>query len=133
PVSDPALSRIAEFFRAVVNKYQAKAWEAVYPRSQPTQHAFTHNPEDVVFNERDQPSFYLYRTEELPLEWYAEDVDLSHWKLRLLWIFPPCRQEFQRRRSTMVNGITKTLEHFIELGNDPAYIMHGDPDPKANT
>lgn len=130
-VADPCLSRLVAYFKAVVNRYSGDAWRTVMPKSDPVGFTFTHNPEETNFNERTLPAFYLYRLGEDPLEWLAEDYDISHAKLRLLWIFPVAGQDTQAFRSTFVNGIAACLKHFIELGRDPSYVLAGDTDPRA--
>lgn len=131
PVSDPALFRIASFLQAVLNAYKLGEWQAVHPGKLPVQQVFTHNPEDIVFNARDLPALFIYRQSGEKFEWLAEDYDLSHEMLRLLWVFPPAPQDKQRLRSTFVNAAVKVLMHFIELGRDPSYVMPGDTDPTA--
>jgi hypothetical protein len=132
-ISDPGVSRLADFFMAVINANATANWETVMPGALPVSTAFTHNPEEVSFNERDLPALWLNRVGEDPLEWLAEDYDIAHVTMRLLWVFPAARQEVQKDRNTFVNGIAHILAHCIELGRHPAYVLPGDPDPTATT
>lgn len=130
---DPGLYRFAQYLRAVVNSKLGAAWRAVAPNSEPVKNAFTHSPEEIDFNEKDLPALYLVRqaSEGAGWEWLAEDMDLEHTRVRLLWIFPPTRQEFQRQRNDFVNGLNKVIISAIETGRDPSYVLAGDPDPTA--
>lgn len=130
---DPTLYRLGQYLKAALNATLGAAWQSIAPNVPVVREAFTHSPEDVDFNERDLPALYLVRqgNQGPGFEWLAEDYDLQHTKLRLLWIFPPTRQEFQRRRNDFTHSLEKAVVAAIEAGRHPAYVMPGDPDPTA--
>lgn len=132
-LGDPALTRIVDFFQAVVNAQTKEAWHFANPTQLPVETAFTHNPNKVVFNTRYLPAFFLYRLGDGEEERLSEDSILTHNVLRLLWVFPTAGQSERKRHSPFVNAVVKSLKWAIENGRHPDYVLAGDPDPLAVT
>lgn len=132
-VGDPLLARLSDFLAAVINAEGAEEWEALAPGSKPVKSVFTHNPNEFDFNEKYLPALFLDRVSGDDWEWFAEDYDISHDTLRLLWIFPNATQDKRRARSGFINRVVKECIHAIELGRHPAYVLDTDQDPAAAT
>lgn len=131
-VGDPCLTRLVDYFQAFTNAMVTDAWHAVSPRERPVESAFTHDPNEVVFSTNDLPAYFLFRQgDESALERLANDIDIEHSKLRLLWVFPPRAQDDRKLRYPFVNAIVKSLIRAIEVGRHPSYVLAGDPDVTA--
>lgn len=142
-VADPALDIMGAFFAAVLNANAQTAWSAVQPpvRGLATvadglvnpvvRTILEHNPEEIVFDEKQLPAIYLDRMGGEAPFWYAEDYRNTHDGWRLLWIFPTAQQYTQKQRNSFTNGIVKVLDRAIEALRDPAFVWPADTDPTA--
>ncbi len=133
---DPCLSRIANYLKAWLNVECLTAFRSVFPTAASAavvNHAFIHDPAQCVFNERDCPSLYLFRTGGEAAERVSEDYDITHDVVQLYWVFPPVAPETQRIRSPMASAVQKEVVHAIEIGRHPAYVLAGDPDATASS
>lgn len=144
-VADPGLDVMAAFFAAVLNARAQVAWTAVQPpvtglATQPNgvvnpivRTILEHNPEMVVFDEKQLAAIYLDRVSGEEPFWLAEDYRNTHDVWRLLWVFPTAVQYTQRIRNSFTNGIVKVLDRAIEALRDPAFVWPGDPDATASS
>lgn len=142
-VTDSGLSRFGDFCKTILNTYGQTAWNAVAPpiTGAATSAAngaiplvrsvLTHNPEQIVFNEKDLPAIYLDRVSGERPYWYAEDYRNTEDRWRLLWVFRPSQQYTQVARNSFTNGIVKVLDRAIEDIRDPAWALASDTDPLA--
>ncbi|WP_394847398.1 hypothetical protein LZC95_08025 [Pendulispora brunnea] len=129
---DPALSRLGAYLQAYMNANGSAAFSQVMPSAPLVRAVFGHNPEDVVFSERDLPALFLWR-EEADAEYVAEDYLLETSDVSLLWVFPPAPQANQRLRQSFVNATWKLANLAIEAGRTPGFVVVGDMDPRAKT
>lgn len=134
PVSDPFLYYATAYLQAVVNAKGTAAWQAVKPGGLPISTVFTHDPEQVVFNERTLPALYMWRegSTKTP-EWIGEDILVQYDRIRILWVFPNDQQANRRIREPIVNGLVKLIIYAIEIGRDPAWVVPGDTYADAAT
>lgn len=144
-VADPGLDVMAAFFAAVLNARAQVAWTAVQPpvtglATQPNglvnpvvRTILEHNPEQIVFDEKQLPAIYLDRVSGEEPIWLAEDYRNTHDVWRLWWVFPTAVQYTQRMRNSFGNGLVKVLDRAIEALRDPAFVWPGDPDATAAT
>lgn len=129
---DPVLSKLVTFLAAFLNENASKAWGEVVPGAPLVRTVFTHDPEDIVFNERHLPALFLWRGSQAE-ERIADDIFLDTTQCTLLWVFPPAPQETQRRRETFANAVAKLVLVGLERGRTPSYVFDGDGDPRAST
>lgn len=144
-ITDPAISLIANYLAARLNKYAQTAWSAVAPpikglvstpsplASPVVRQVFGNNPEDEVFNEATLPSLYLWRGPrgQKPY-WLAEDWYVSPDTWTLLWLFRPANQTGRQVRQSFINGIAKLVDIAIEEQQDPVYVAPVDLVPSAS-
>ncbi len=143
--TDPGLSLIGNYFAAVLNARAQTAWSVVDPPITGLATAagpvvipvvktvYTHDPNEVVFNERDLPGLFLWRSGGAKPEWIAEDYRTTNDTVTCLWIFAPAQQQSRRIRRPFWNGVYKLLDRAIEAQRDPAFAVEDDPDPLAAT
>jgi hypothetical protein len=132
-VGDPCLSRLCDFFAAVINARCATAWSTIAPNKKPVETNWTNDPEEVGFALQHLPALYLNRQAGKNHEWYAEDYDLLESVVQLTWIMPKVPVDRRRTRSNFMNGLVAVLIGAIETGQDPAYVYPDDPNPSAAT
>ena len=129
---DPVLTKLVTFLAALLNENGSKAWGEVAPGAPLVRTVFTHDPEDIVFNERQLPALFLWRASQVE-DQIADDIFLDTTQCSLLWVFPPAPQETQRRRETFANAVTKLVLVAFERGRTPSYVFDGDLDATAAT
>lgn len=129
---DRAVGVLADFFRAFLIANATAAWQSVAPGQSPCAAAFTHDPQDYVFNEKTLPAIYVTRTSG-KYEVLGDDADWETTRdlIKAWWIFPPAPQERQRARDNITNGIAKALVVAVSRGRDPSYVAPTDTDPNA--
>jgi len=137
PVGDPALAKIGAFIQAVANAQLTTAWLALRPRLVPQEQpairtVFTHDPDELCFNEKFLPALFVYRDSGTP-EQTAEDWFTETTLVRALWVFPPEPQEKQRLRTPFVNAIAKAIADALRRGRHPAWVDSGDTEPTSIT
>jgi hypothetical protein len=127
---DPAISRLLAFLQSWLNANGSTAWAQVMPGAPLVRSVFSHNPEEVEFNERHLPALFAWR-EEADSEQIADDILLESNTVQMLWVFPPTQQSIQRKRQSFLNALWKLVDAGIERGRTPGYLVVGDPDPLA--
>ena len=144
-ISDPAISLIANYCKALLNTYAQAAWSTVAPTvkglttapnglaSPVVRAAFGHNPEEESFTEDALPALYLWRAKGAPAYYLAEDYRVSDETWTLLWLFRPAQQDARRIRQSFVNAVYKIIDDGIERQRDPVYVAATDTDPTAAT
>lgn len=136
-VSDPALSRLGEYFQAFCNANGQAAFDRLgVPRvrglAPPViRSIFTHDPTKLVFNEAHLPALYVTRSNGGKPEWIAEDYRIATDVWTVLWVFPPGQQANQRIRESFTNAIGKMTDMAIEMVRSPAWAWADDPDTKS--
>ncbi len=131
---DPCLSRLGAYLMAWLNVEALTGFRAVFPATglaNVVGRVFTHDPQQLAFNEKDLPALYLFRTGGEPVERLAEDYDITHDVVQLYWVYPAAAQETNRLRRPMAAAIHKSIYHAIETGRHPSYMLAGDTDPTA--
>lgn len=145
-ITDPAISLIAGYFKAVLNAYAQTAWNSVAPTitglvtvpgglaSPVVRKAFGHNPEEEDLNENDLPALYVWRGPKgaRPI-WLAEDYRVSPDTWTMIWLFRPAQQNARRLRQSFINGVMKIVDATLESQRDPNYVAPGDTDPLARS
>lgn len=131
--SDPGLDMLLSFAQAVLQARCGTVYEALVPRHQ--SHGVVtavhgHNPSEMVISEKDFPGLWAWRTGGV-FECLADDFDTEVSTLELLWIFPVAKQETQKQRSPLVNGLAKALGSALLRGRDPSWHVPMDTDPRA--
>lgn len=125
PVTDPALRYLADFVKAVLNRYSAAAWEKVDPRNPPVLTAFTHDPEKYEIADSTFPAVFVYRTGSTPA-WFGDDYCADVAAISILWLFEPAQQGTMTSRSSFLNGILKPLYRAFHRGRSPAWVVDGE-------
>lgn len=138
PIGDPALLKIGEFAKAVINASARTAWDALRPRDGtedlPVRFVYTHDPHKYTFNSKTLPALFVYRgADEEELLWQADDWRKAEGRIRLLWIFPPDPSNKHTQRRAFANAVVKVLEAALELGRNPNWVDVGDTDTTADT
>lgn len=132
---DPLLVHTLAFLKAIANAYGALAWNALTGGdSQPVAHTFMHDPELGLFNDNKLPALFLFRDpEQTTFTQETQDNRVERGVLRLLWVPPSTTQEKAARRYSFAGKLFKLLDHALEVGRDPAWIMAGDEYSDAET
>lgn len=134
PAGDPGLGRLGQYFKSTLNFFGQAAWTQVAgPNLKVVSEVFFHDPNEMTFNNRDMPGLFISRFSEPAYQRLSEDIDLSYTKLKAIWVRGYMRPEFARQRDPFYNTISKVMQHAIELGRHPSYVMADDPDPTAAT
>lgn len=129
-VTDPLLTYFLSFFKAIANAYTPAAWQAICPNTFPVTTTFAHNPEEVYFDDRDLAALYLWRDEQLDQVDLANDIQMTSYNLKLLWIPQQIAdQDGRRLRRPFIQGLFKALNVYFERGRDPAWYVPGDDYP----
>lgn len=144
-VTDPAVSMVAQFAKAMLNGYAQTAYASVCPPvtglasgtgtlAKPACNAaLWDEPSQESFNEADLPAVYVFRNGGDRPYWWTEDWRVSEDTWTLLYIFKPAPQATRSLVKGFANGVFKLLDAKIETVRDPAYIASWDTDPKAGT
>jgi hypothetical protein len=136
PVGDPALKYILDFFVAflVTDANVTAAWAGSKLAGQfpAVNKSFAFDPREVVFNEKDLPSLFLWR-ESATQERIAEDWLVETTMLRLLWVLPISTRDGYRNLVSFENAIVKALVVGLERQRTPGFVVAGDTDPNAAT
>lgn len=138
-VADPFISTTLSFFAAVLNANAPAAWRAVFkdvPNAPVVKGTFTDDPEpeNGVFNESQLPALFFWRSDVRDPVYIAEDWLTQESRCTLLWVMPPAADRLKRSlRTSVINGIARTLMMMVERDCDPSWVVPGDLDPKAAT
>lgn len=135
PAGDPALLHVLAFAAAVLRAETQDAWAAMPTPKQTLDVVHTAHPfkiEDTDFNEGLLPALYVWR-EEGQEERLAADYVVERSTVILRWVSPPRPQDPNRRRTSFVNAIGKALAAALRNERHPAWVVPGDPDPRAAT
>lgn len=131
-VGDPIIDVLGSFLKASVNADLGYGWRLVCPR-QPNviETVQTHNPDKSAFSDRDLPCLFLYRLAWPKLTPFSQDWKAQVSQIAALWV--PDLEEFEKDaiRDPFKNAIAKAIHRNIERGRNPAWIVQGDDDPKA--
>jgi hypothetical protein len=133
---DPFLQITASFFAAVLNGNVSTAWQAVYKdvaAAKVVKSFFDDDPRDATFNVTSLPALFFWREDVKEPVWIAEDYLTQESLCRLLWVFPASVPEKRTMRSSIINGIARTLTIMVERDRDPSWVVTGDTDPQAAT
>jgi hypothetical protein len=134
---DPGLTVLADYLQTFILTYGAAAWTAIAGASPANQsvpcfRAFTHDPSETEFNERDLPAIFLWRTgsAETPA-WIADDYRVTFDTVRVLWVPPAAPQAQGTRRHPFTNAIVKLIDDAIGRERFPEWVRKGDTDPES--
>jgi hypothetical protein len=133
---DPLLSTTLSFFKAVLNANASAAWRAVYKdvaNAPVVKTTLDDDPRGSTFNDNDLPALFLWREDVKEPVWIADDWLTQESVCRLMWVLPAGVQVKRALRSSIINGVVRTLVTFVERNRDPSWIVAGDTDPKAAT
>lgn len=129
PVGDPALGILLDAFKAVLNAHLAAAWSAagIAPNLPPVREVFAHDPNKVVFSERDLPALFLWRDGSM-VDSFDQTADrrIATDTLKLVWVFPAAKQEPQRRRAPVTRAVAGIVDGFLKRNRDPAWVHASD-------
>lgn len=135
PAGDPALTKLGNYLKAVVNVKALTAWTAARPRGiaaeqLPIRFVRLANPEEEGFNDKDLPALYLWREDgdfqQRTTDWHCDE---SH--IKLIWALPSGTQLQQGERKSFFNALAKVIADALERGRDPNWADAGDPDVAA--
>lgn len=128
---DPGLDVLLAFARAVINTSAGAVYATVASGlGDPVKTIRPHNPEQVVFNERDLSALFGWRTGG-EIETLADDYDVETSRLTLLWVLVPSQQEHLALRGPIINAVAKSLDAALRRGRHPAWTQTGDTDTQA--
>jgi hypothetical protein len=128
---DPGLDVVLSFCMAVLLADVNAAYKAVAPETgNVVKNVFSHNPADGVFEQKQLPALYAWRTTG-DSERLADDIELDSSVISMLWVFVPAKQDNQRVRSPLINAVAKALKAALLTGRHPAWQQTGDPEPQA--
>jgi len=134
PVGDPVIGVLLEAFQAVLNAHISTAWGAagIAPNIPTVRASFGHDPNKVVFSERDLPALFLWR-DGSAIESFDQTADrrIATDTLKLIWVFPAAKQEPQRRRAPVTRAVVAVIDGFLKRNRDPAWIATGDASARA--
>lgn len=124
---DPLLTLLGAYLKAAVNAACGTAWEAVYPTESPVLAVRFQDPNDGVFDERDLPAIFLWRSQH-ELARIADDWVEDKSEVTALWIPPPSTLDRQTERAPFANAVVKAMARALSEGHDPAWVHAGDGD-----
>jgi len=134
PFPAPELDAIGSYLTAYLRAYVGARWKQVAPGadSNIVKAFHTHDPEQYDFNADHLPALYIFGTgSEREPERTAEDWRVHTNGIRVLWILPNVDQFQQAARSRALAFVADTIDHALELGRDPCWVVEDDPDPTA--
>jgi hypothetical protein len=130
--SDPTLTRIGAYLKAVINANLGTLWAQVDPAGLPVKNVIQHDPQICGVNDTNLPALYLWRSqmreERETDEWYSDHAEIS-----VIWLPAPATQDILRKRMPFINGVCKTILYAIVLGRHPSWVDAADTDPDAST
>lgn len=141
PIDDPALYHFLKFVQAFVNANSLLAWGQLYPEAvaenMPANNGdmifrvHTHDPQEGEFNDTDLPALFAWRTkvdDEHPADdWRTEDVQVT-----IRWLLPALMgQDKLTTMHPLISALAKMVRVALARGQDPSWVVPGDPDPKA--
>lgn len=138
PIGDPALLRLGNYLKAVLNAQLATAWATLRPRSGdfalPVRTVFTHDPKRRAFSDALLPALFVYRVKGA-FDRDAEEYDQDHSDIAVLWIYPPDTQEKDVPRAPFANAVAKVTRWALEVQRHPSWVDEpsDDVDPLAAT
>lgn len=130
-VHDPALDCLGCYLAACLNDQLGPSWQAVNPGRKFVQ-SFATNAAFELFNERDLPALFGYRSMSYD-EQYTDDWTMTSTDVAMTWVPQNADQAKRALRSTGVNGFSKVVTRALALGRSPAWIDPLDTDPDAPT
>lgn len=143
PIDDSALFHFMSFMKAFVNANSTLAWGALFPEvvaaNMPANNgnmifrAYPQDPQECEFNDNDLPALFAWRTkvddERRADDWRTQDIQVT-----LRWIFPTLLpQDKITAMHPLISAMAKMFRVALERGQDPSWVVPGDPDPKAAT
>lgn len=128
-VQDPALDCIGGYLMACLNDQLGPSWQAVNPGRKFVE-SFATNAANDLFNERDLPGLFLYRSISYD-EQYTDDWTMTSTDVAVTWVPQNADQAKRALRSTGVNGLSKVITRALALGRSPAWVDPADTDPEA--
>lgn len=135
-LGDPLLAHLAQFAKAVCNRYGAAAWQSRATDANdasPVRTAFAgRDPRRYAFRDQDLPAVFVYRGRD-KLGHYDESRRENASRIRFVWLAPhdPYNRVFDRL--SFGNAIAKILDAAIDQGRDPSWVAAGDTSPYAAT
>lgn len=131
--TDPALSILLDYFKAILNARLATAWESVAPTKPVVRQTFPYDPEREWFSTKSFPALYGHREGGQPTQRLADDWQTTPDTVVLTWIFPLAKPSAAAVRRPMISGLSKVLDRAVTLLRDPAYVDPTDDDVLATT
>jgi hypothetical protein len=133
-VGNPTLDAIRDFIAGVWRRTAANAWASVAPGEPIVRKAFSHDPEQYSFIEKDLPGLYVFpQGSTKPPEQIAEDIRVEYGNIRVFWVLPFVGQERQVQRRPIFWALQNVLDQALREERDPGWIVEGDTDPLAAT
>lgn len=134
---DPALRVVADFLAAVINARATTAWQSIAtlngkPRKdRPVNAAYTDDPVNTTFTEKDLPALFVFRSQGGPSEDMAADYRVARSTWTVWWMMRKTTDEKKAVRAPFLNAIGKIIDAALDTGRHPAYVQEGDDDPYA--
>jgi hypothetical protein len=128
---DPALTLVAAYLKAAVNRMAGTAWAAVCPGRLPIEHAFINDPV-TQFDEERLPAVYLWRT-EIDTEQFNDDTTRHTSQVALWWITEPAQNDHLVLREPVMNLMGAAISAALRKARDPAWVVAGDMEALAAT
>lgn len=145
PISDPPVEYFLAFLQAFVNANSNAAWGApasIYPEAAGNLapgnglaifHTFTFDPQVGAFDPSSLPALFAWRSEETP-ERPADSWRTQEAKVALRWVLPELSAtDLISNLHPFFTQFAKLFRVAMERGQDPSWVVAGDPDPKAAT
>lgn len=136
--ADPLLDTLTSFLQAAVNADTKEIWKRVNPgkpgganESLPIAFTFPHDPDETNLSEKQLPSLFAWRAQVLRGDRLAADWISQVSNIALLWIPPRGSYKQRRERQPYRNALAKAIRRALHEGRNPAWIVPGDTDPKA--
>lgn len=134
-ISDPGLSTILRWAKAIIESECETAWLTIAPGEPISRKERPWKPERSDFGaSTDLPALFCYSDDQKPQR-FADDLFGREREIVLLWVFPPGPHYELAQRSGILSGLEATLHKAIEmaLGRHPAWVDPGDTDTDAPT
>lgn len=122
---DPLLTRLGAFIKACVLAECGEAWAELYPGETPIAAVRFHDPNDGVFDDRDLPALFLYRSRQ-SLDRVTDDWIDDRSEVTALWVPPLSELGRKGERSPFANAIAKAMSAALNRGADPSWKVDGD-------
>jgi hypothetical protein len=136
-VSDPGLTILADFCRAVIRAEVGPGWSATFGTDDDVcRKAYPHDPREELLNENWLPALFCWRGSVTPKR-FEDGNHGSESTILCFWVFPPADEELMAAMTPVINGVSKALIKALDTdfgnGRHPSYVIDGDTDPYAAT